>query len=183
MSGSLKDKTKVIETNGKWLGFTFLVEKVQNKIPCKEVTFICKLLETAKYNRVVSAYWEQTSNHNTFFCIAVVKLEGITRSSTLPGFPSLDRSSRYAEVGSEPRTFRGFRAAQISYVRKCAAFQAAERATRHFLTGVPQLELAVGSFEMLLHPEKQKPINRTQFLLQLNSSIVFNSSNLNQAER
>ncbi|KER31655.1 hypothetical protein T265_02161 [Opisthorchis viverrini] len=64
-----------------------------------------------------------------------------------------------------------------------AAFRAAERATRHYLTSAPQLELAVGSCEMLLHPEKQKPMNRTQFLLQLDSSIVFNSSNLNRAER
>ncbi|KER32136.1 hypothetical protein T265_01756 [Opisthorchis viverrini] len=32
--------------------------------------------------------------------------EGSTRAAILPGCPSLDRTSREAEVGSEPRTFR-----------------------------------------------------------------------------
>ncbi|KER28290.1 hypothetical protein T265_04824 [Opisthorchis viverrini] len=33
-------------------------------------------------------------------------LEGSTRAGILPGCPSLDRGSREAEVGFEPRTFR-----------------------------------------------------------------------------
>ncbi|KER19489.1 hypothetical protein T265_11748 [Opisthorchis viverrini] len=39
--------------------------------------------------------------------------EGRTRAGILPGCPSLDRVSRVAEVGFEPRTFRGWRSCTI----------------------------------------------------------------------
>ncbi|KAG5455056.1 hypothetical protein CSKR_109927 [Clonorchis sinensis] len=41
-----------------------------------------------------------------FRCLAVMPPEGCTRAGILPGCPSLDRGSRDAEVGFEPRTFR-----------------------------------------------------------------------------
>ncbi|KER25194.1 hypothetical protein T265_07298 [Opisthorchis viverrini] len=41
-----------------------------------------------------------------FRCLAAVPPEGSTRAGILPGCPSLDRGSRKAEVGFEPRTFR-----------------------------------------------------------------------------
>ncbi|KER24056.1 hypothetical protein T265_08188 [Opisthorchis viverrini] len=39
-------------------------------------------------------------------CLAAMPPEGSTRAGILPGCPSLDRGSRVAEVGFEPRTFR-----------------------------------------------------------------------------
>ncbi|KAG5442553.1 hypothetical protein CSKR_108755 [Clonorchis sinensis] len=39
-------------------------------------------------------------------CLAAMPPEGSTRAGILPGCPSLDRGSREAEVGFEPRTFR-----------------------------------------------------------------------------
>ncbi|KAG5441345.1 hypothetical protein CSKR_103221 [Clonorchis sinensis] len=41
-----------------------------------------------------------------FRCLAAMPPEGSTRAGILPGCPSLDRGSREAEVGFEPRTFR-----------------------------------------------------------------------------
>ncbi|KAG5447289.1 Heat shock cognate 71 kDa protein [Clonorchis sinensis] len=41
-----------------------------------------------------------------FRCLAAMPPEGSTRAEVLPGCPSLDRGSREAEVGFEPRTFR-----------------------------------------------------------------------------
>ncbi|KER32416.1 hypothetical protein T265_01472 [Opisthorchis viverrini] len=41
-----------------------------------------------------------------FRCLAAVPHEGCTRAAVLPGCPSLDRGSREAEFGFEPRTFR-----------------------------------------------------------------------------
>ncbi|KER28433.1 hypothetical protein T265_04741 [Opisthorchis viverrini] len=41
-----------------------------------------------------------------FRCLAAMLPEGSTRTGILPGYPSLDRGSRVAEVGFEPRTFR-----------------------------------------------------------------------------
>ncbi|KER26350.1 hypothetical protein T265_06395 [Opisthorchis viverrini] len=41
-----------------------------------------------------------------FRCLAAMLPEGCTRAGILPGCPSLDRGSREAEVGFEPRTFR-----------------------------------------------------------------------------
>ncbi|KER21322.1 hypothetical protein T265_10325 [Opisthorchis viverrini] len=41
-----------------------------------------------------------------FRCLAAMPPEGSTRAGILPGCPSLDRGSRVAEVGFEPRTFR-----------------------------------------------------------------------------
>ncbi|KER33715.1 hypothetical protein T265_00403 [Opisthorchis viverrini] len=41
-----------------------------------------------------------------FWCLAAMPPEGSTRAGILPGCPSLDRRSRVAEVGFEPRTFR-----------------------------------------------------------------------------
>ncbi|KER33312.1 hypothetical protein T265_00809 [Opisthorchis viverrini] len=41
-----------------------------------------------------------------FQCLAAMPPEESTRAGTLPGCPSLDRESREAEVGFEPRTFR-----------------------------------------------------------------------------
>ncbi|KER24516.1 hypothetical protein T265_07830 [Opisthorchis viverrini] len=41
-----------------------------------------------------------------FRCLAAMPSEGSTRAGILPGCPSLDRGSRVAEVGPEPRTFR-----------------------------------------------------------------------------
>ncbi|KAG5451860.1 E3 ubiquitin-protein ligase chfr, partial [Clonorchis sinensis] len=41
-----------------------------------------------------------------FRCLAAMPPEGSTRAEILPGCPSLDRGSREAEVGFEPRTFR-----------------------------------------------------------------------------
>ncbi|KAG5455047.1 hypothetical protein CSKR_100956 [Clonorchis sinensis] len=41
-----------------------------------------------------------------FRCLAAMPPEGCTRARILPGCPSLDRGSRKAEVGFEPRTFR-----------------------------------------------------------------------------
>ncbi|KAG5455245.1 hypothetical protein CSKR_106449 [Clonorchis sinensis] len=41
-----------------------------------------------------------------FRCLAAMPPEGSTRAEILPGCPSLDRGSREAEVGLEPRTFR-----------------------------------------------------------------------------
>ncbi|KER27646.1 hypothetical protein T265_05364 [Opisthorchis viverrini] len=45
-------------------------------------------------------------NCNTFRCLAKMIPEGSTRVGILPGCPSLDRGSREAEVGFEPRTYR-----------------------------------------------------------------------------
>ncbi|KER33471.1 hypothetical protein T265_00588 [Opisthorchis viverrini] len=41
-----------------------------------------------------------------FRCLAAMPPEGSTRVGILPGCPSLDRGSRVAEVGFEPRAFR-----------------------------------------------------------------------------
>ncbi|KER19369.1 hypothetical protein T265_11835 [Opisthorchis viverrini] len=41
-----------------------------------------------------------------FRCLPAMPPEGSTRARILPGRPSLDRRSRVAEVGFEPRTFR-----------------------------------------------------------------------------
>ncbi|KER32508.1 hypothetical protein T265_12788, partial [Opisthorchis viverrini] len=41
-----------------------------------------------------------------FRCLAAMPHEGSTRTGILPGCPSLDRGSREADVGFEPRTFR-----------------------------------------------------------------------------
>ncbi|KER27956.1 hypothetical protein T265_05081 [Opisthorchis viverrini] len=41
-----------------------------------------------------------------FRCLTAAPPEGFTRAGILPGCPSLDRGSREAEVGFEPRTFR-----------------------------------------------------------------------------
>ncbi|KER32984.1 hypothetical protein T265_01071 [Opisthorchis viverrini] len=41
-----------------------------------------------------------------FRCLTAMPPEGSTRAGILPGCPSLDRGSREAEVGFEPRTFR-----------------------------------------------------------------------------
>ncbi|GAA48559.1 5'-AMP-activated protein kinase subunit gamma, partial [Clonorchis sinensis] len=41
-----------------------------------------------------------------FPCLAAVPTEGHTRTETLPGFPTLDKSSRDADAGFEPWTFR-----------------------------------------------------------------------------
>ncbi|KAG5443368.1 hypothetical protein CSKR_108150 [Clonorchis sinensis] len=41
-----------------------------------------------------------------FRCLAAMSPEGSTRAGILPGHPSIDRRSRGAEVGFEPRTFR-----------------------------------------------------------------------------
>ncbi|KAG5454002.1 hypothetical protein CSKR_102085 [Clonorchis sinensis] len=41
-----------------------------------------------------------------FRCLAAMPPEGCTRAEILPGCPSLDRESREAEVGFEPRTVR-----------------------------------------------------------------------------
>ncbi|KAG5454672.1 hypothetical protein CSKR_104954 [Clonorchis sinensis] len=42
----------------------------------------------------------------SFRCLTAMPPEGSTRAGILPGCPSLDRGSREAEVGFEPRTFR-----------------------------------------------------------------------------
>ncbi|KER27728.1 hypothetical protein T265_05287 [Opisthorchis viverrini] len=42
----------------------------------------------------------------SFRCLTVIPPEGSTRTGILPGSPSLDKRSRDAEVGFEPRTFR-----------------------------------------------------------------------------
>ncbi|KER23137.1 hypothetical protein T265_08908 [Opisthorchis viverrini] len=39
-------------------------------------------------------------------CLAAMPPEGCMRAGILPGCPNLDRGSREAEVGFEPRTFR-----------------------------------------------------------------------------
>ncbi|KAG5441792.1 hypothetical protein CSKR_110603, partial [Clonorchis sinensis] len=41
-----------------------------------------------------------------FRCLAAMLPEGSARAGILPGYPSLDRGSRDAKVGLEPRTFR-----------------------------------------------------------------------------
>ncbi|KAG5453162.1 hypothetical protein CSKR_106990, partial [Clonorchis sinensis] len=41
-----------------------------------------------------------------FRCLAAMPPKGSTRAGILPGCPSLDRGSREAEAGVEPRTFR-----------------------------------------------------------------------------
>ncbi|KAG5454558.1 THO complex subunit 3 [Clonorchis sinensis] len=51
------------------------------------------------------------SNHGTsavtpFRCLTAMPLEGCTRAGILPRCPNLDRASREAAVGFEPRTFR-----------------------------------------------------------------------------
>ncbi|KER29454.1 hypothetical protein T265_03920 [Opisthorchis viverrini] len=49
------------------------------------------------------------NNHSAvapFRCLASMPHEGGTRAEILPGRPNLDRGSRVAEVGFEPRTFR-----------------------------------------------------------------------------
>ncbi|KAG5447023.1 hypothetical protein CSKR_108873 [Clonorchis sinensis] len=56
--------------------------------------------------------YPQNKNNNNrsavtlFRCLAAMLPEGSTRAEILPGCPSLDRGSREAEVGFEPRTFR-----------------------------------------------------------------------------
>ncbi|KAG5441448.1 hypothetical protein CSKR_107645 [Clonorchis sinensis] len=65
-------------------------------------------------------------------CLAAMPPVGSTRAGILPGFPSLDRGSREAEIGFEPRTFRSFsRETQLSipfvifFNRKCCTKAAA----------------------------------------------------------
>ncbi|GAA53566.1 ATP-binding cassette transporter [Clonorchis sinensis] len=56
-----------------------------------------------------------------FRCLAAMPPEGSTRAGILPGCPSLDRGSREAEAGFEPRTFRSVRkplAHQLSTVKQ-----------------------------------------------------------------
>ncbi|KER27862.1 LOW QUALITY PROTEIN: hypothetical protein T265_13696 [Opisthorchis viverrini] len=55
------------------------------------------ILHTHKKNRSAVA---------PFRCLAVMPREGSTRAGILSGCPSLDRGSRVAEVGFEPRAFR-----------------------------------------------------------------------------
>ncbi|KAG5452908.1 hypothetical protein CSKR_107455 [Clonorchis sinensis] len=52
-----------------------------------------------------------------FRCLAAMSFKGSTTAGILPGCPSLDRGSREAEVGFEPRTFYLAQAAETpSYV-------------------------------------------------------------------
>ncbi|KER32172.1 hypothetical protein T265_01783 [Opisthorchis viverrini] len=53
-----------------------------------------------------SSQEEKRSAVAPFRCLAAMPPEGSTRAGILPGCPSLDRGSRVAEVGFEPRTFR-----------------------------------------------------------------------------
>ncbi|KER32055.1 hypothetical protein T265_01832 [Opisthorchis viverrini] len=50
--------------------------------------------------------WRRRSAVAPFRCLAAVPPEGCTRAGILPGCPSLDRGSREAGVGFEPRTFQ-----------------------------------------------------------------------------
>ncbi|KER25646.1 hypothetical protein T265_06935 [Opisthorchis viverrini] len=56
-----------------------------------------------------------------FRCLAAMQPEGSTRSGIQPGCPSLDRGSREAEVGFEPRTFRSVnsRPNHFGYLTSC----------------------------------------------------------------
>ncbi|KER21542.1 hypothetical protein T265_10164 [Opisthorchis viverrini] len=60
-------------------------------------------------NTTIVGCWKQTIiNHSTvapFRCPAAMPPKGSTRAGILPGYPSVDRESREAEVGFEPRTF------------------------------------------------------------------------------
>ncbi|KER23374.1 hypothetical protein T265_08703 [Opisthorchis viverrini] len=50
--------------------------------------------------------WIWRSAVASFRCLTTMPPEGSTRAEILPGCPSLDRGSRVAEVGFEPRTLR-----------------------------------------------------------------------------
>ncbi|KER28781.1 hypothetical protein T265_04471 [Opisthorchis viverrini] len=61
--------------------------------------------------RDIAGQWslKQCNNHPSiapFRCPSAMPPEGYTRVGILPGSPSLDRGSRGAKVGFEPRTFR-----------------------------------------------------------------------------
>ncbi|KER20282.1 hypothetical protein T265_11127 [Opisthorchis viverrini] len=61
-----------------------------------------------EYFLILTSMTKSTSTHSSavtrFRCLAVMQPKVSTRSETLSDFPSLERSSRDAEVGFEPRT-------------------------------------------------------------------------------
>ncbi|KAG5442715.1 hypothetical protein CSKR_108022 [Clonorchis sinensis] len=56
--------------------------------------------------RVCNDNTKNKGNHSPFRYLAAMPPKGSTRAEILPGCPSLDKKSREAEVGFEPRTFR-----------------------------------------------------------------------------
>ncbi|KER33543.1 hypothetical protein T265_00652 [Opisthorchis viverrini] len=65
----------------------------------------CARLDTwSRFSKTLSFVYRFTVA--PFRCLAAMPPEGSTRAGILSGCPSLDRGSRVAEVGFEPRTFR-----------------------------------------------------------------------------
>ncbi|KER32163.1 hypothetical protein T265_12862, partial [Opisthorchis viverrini] len=112
-------------TNAKYLGIDLLVSEFRRANNC----IVCSLTKPAPGTRPpphITVYGTTNDLHHAvrkanlkmthgrknrsavapFRCLAAIPPEGCTRAGILSGCPSLDRGSREAEVGFEPRTFR-----------------------------------------------------------------------------
>ncbi|KAG5442688.1 Arf guanine nucleotide exchange factor syt1, partial [Clonorchis sinensis] len=76
-----------------------------------------------------------------FRCLTTMPPEGSTRPGIMPGCPSLDRGSREAEVGFEPRTFRDRQKIRLVVAPfRCLTAMSFEGSTRAgILPGCPSL--------------------------------------------
>ncbi|KAG5446483.1 hypothetical protein CSKR_114056 [Clonorchis sinensis] len=63
-------------------------------------------MEQVNDNAIITVENENRPVVTPFQCLAAMSPEGSTRAGILPGCPGLDRRSREAEVGFEPRTVR-----------------------------------------------------------------------------
>ncbi|KER29993.1 hypothetical protein T265_03475 [Opisthorchis viverrini] len=109
--------------------------EIKNKTPCAE-SFVSLILASPVVR---------------FRCPAATSLEGGTRTEILPGYPSLDRGSREAEVFSSPTVVR-FR---------CPAATSLEGGTRtEILPGYPSLDRGSREAEVGFEPRTFRRLER-----------------------
>ncbi|KER32885.1 hypothetical protein T265_01171 [Opisthorchis viverrini] len=85
---------------------TSVVALAANNVLKRAATINFKLTFRRTKHNCLSRKKKERSAVAPFRCLAAMPPKGSTRAGILPGCPSLDRESRVAEVGFEPRTFR-----------------------------------------------------------------------------
>ncbi|KER31458.1 hypothetical protein T265_12985, partial [Opisthorchis viverrini] len=98
-------------------GGSMLSKKSRNTLICKSIWFSRETTESPVYDilqlkvlhtgRLMIQLAGYSRYRTPFQCLTATQSEGSTRAVILPGRASLDRGSREAEFGFDPRTLRG----------------------------------------------------------------------------
>ncbi|KAG5450034.1 hypothetical protein CSKR_103270 [Clonorchis sinensis] len=92
-------------------------------------------------------------------CLAALPPEGSTRAGLLPGYPSLDRESRDAELGFGPRTFRRWSLETVAPFRCLTAMPPEGSMRARILPGCPSLDRGSRETEVGFEPRTFRSVD------------------------